>query len=40
MTKYEPIKMNLAENLKNIPCLKNIDYTKPLIQLGKSQTSV
>ena len=40
MTKHELIKMNLAEKLKNMPCLKNINYTKPLIQLGKSQTSV
>lgn len=40
MAKYEPIKIKLAETMKNRPGLKNIDYAKPLIQLGYSQTSV
>ena len=40
MAKYEPIKVKLDEKMKNRPCLKNIDYANPLIQLSQTQTSV
>lgn len=40
MAKYESIKLQLAETMKNRPGLDNIEYAKPLLQLGYKSRSV